>query len=906
MRRIPKKFRYIVPILVSWVLIFPLVPMYGDDTDLFTAKVSPNVMIIFDTSGSMTFDIWHNYHFYTWGDGSPDYPGRDSNGDGIPNDSRMYNLKQALTNILNMTDGINFAFATYGQKHMWYRAYWYRSYPYGYWNRQYIRWHGYYWPYSYPGPSNIKVLRVPFGDDEQAVKREILKWIDNINQSGDKELRADGGTPIGGTVYWVRRYLLQYVIPYDPAIDCRRYFVLLLTDGEETGYPYHNSHSPWHEIERLRHVVYNRDTIDIMTFVVGVGITGSKQLQEFAEIGGTGHYYPATNPEEMAQALSEIFHLILENSVSFSAPEIPAIVTQYQNKLYLPTFIPSIQPIWKGRLKCYQLDQNGTLPIDPVTGKPAVDPIWDAGEMLKSKRSRDRDIYTAVNGNMVPFRKGYVPASVLDVPEDSVDYLIKYVRGENPYHWKLGDIFHSEPVVIGSPSEFFNDQGYREFRNQNRYRHRVVVVGSNDGMFHAFDAGFYDQYADSFTAGTGDELWAFIPPDLLPKLKKTLVWHQYMVDGTPSVSDIWVPSRYGDNIKDPDEWHTILIFGERQGGRYYTALDVTNTISPAYLWSFTDDEMGQTWSKPAIGRVQISQPGIQGETWIAAFGGGTYDSTMSDAPKGRGFYIVNAYTGNLIWKITYMDGKTNSEYMDSPIPGNPRWVDYDSDGYIDYFYVGDLRGRLWRIDVTSLDPSEWTATPIFISQETQPIYTAPSVTIDPNKNLWIYFGSGNRAEPMDTTQSGVFYAVKDFGQTSPLTESDLADVTFGGHATSNGWYYRLGTGGKNGEKLVSGPDVFAGKVYFTTYQPIISDNPCGVAGDARLYSFNYITGHRYYTELIGKGMPTKPQISVSQSTGVPVLIATTSTGQVITKQLGEPLPLSRLIYWRELKGQQGG
>ncbi len=957
--------------------MWPVAPIIADDTDLFTAKVDPNVLIIFDTSGSMTFDIWHSEHVYTWGDGSEDYPGRDTNGDGEPNDSRMYNLKSALRYIIRNTSSIRFGLFTYGQKHQWYRAWWYRNWPYNIWNRRFIRWHGEYWPKKYPVSNpNIQVVRVPLGPDTPEHKQDLLEWIDNINQYPmiqDKELRADGGTPIGGTLYWIRKYLEREVLPNDPDRKCRKNFILLLTDGEETGYPYYNRHSPWEEIQRLRRLVVEGDTFDVKTFVVGVGLTGSQQLQEFAELGGTGHYYPATNPDEITQVLKQIFSIIVQQSMSFSSPEVPSISSKYQDKLYFASFVPGDGPFWKGHFKCYQLQPDGTIPIDEETGFPTATPIWDAGEMLKIKSPGSREIYTVVNGRQVPFTTWNVPHTVLGVSPDSVDVVINYIRGDNGYDWKLGDIFHSEAVVVGRPTPYFHDQGYREFRQQHLNRHRIVVVGANDGMLHAFDAGFYDQFADSFTSGTGEELWAFIPPNLLPKLKNLLYQHEYMVDGSPSVSDVWIPSGPADSTKEAEEWHTILVCGERQGGNTYFALDITNTLQPKYLWSFTHSEIGETWSKPFIGRLQVGSTGIFGETWIAAFGGGTvegyspYGNTSGEerekeqkeeeegeeeqrrhgeegrhghgerheeeeeeeeeherhgeeeeeheggergeeehegSPvevKGRGFYIVNVATGELIWKISYNDGKINSEKMDAPIPGSPAAVDLNGDGYVDRFYVGDLKGRLWRIDVSDPNTANWQATPIFQSKEAQPIYVRPTVALDPDQKLRIFFGTGDRANVQDTTSSGVFYCVVDDGQTTPYTESDLGDVTHGGSGTSKGWYFRLGTGGKNGEKVVAEADVFAGTVYFTTYQPTSSGNACEAKGVARLYSLNYLTGQKISEDVIGQGLPTEPQISVSQQSPTAVLTASTSTGQIINKKLPGELPITKMIYWKELK-----
>ncbi len=919
-----KKFKLLVFGLSFWLIIQPITPLLAGDADLFTTRVEPDVMIIFDSSGSMTFDVWHDeppspwwrYYctypyslYFTWGDGSEEFPGVDTNGDGLPNDSRMYNLKAALRLVLQQTSGLRFALATYGQKRGRYFGdwYWVPSYCARPRWQALVHWNGYYWPYSYPGPSNIHVLRVPFGEGPEHLNR-ILRWIDNHDQSGYTEIRADGGTPIGGTLYWVRKYYQRQVIRNDIARDCRRYFVLLVTDGEANGYLNGNPHNPWQEIQRLRHVRVRGKTHDIRTFVIGIGIPGSQQLQQFAELGGTHRYYPATNPEEMVEALRHVFGQIIEQAYAFSSPEVPSVATRYQNTLYFSSFIPSYDPLWRGYLRAYRLNPDGTIPVDEE-GHPAISPMWDAGVALQHTPSHARNIYTVLNSNLVPFQALDILAPYLEVPSDSVATVVNYVRGENPYNWKLGDIFHSAPVLISGPSPYFQDEGFSGYRNRYRTRNRIVVVGSNDGMLHAFDAGSYSAPGDTFTTGTGTEVWAFIPPDLLPKLKKTLYTHEYMVDGSPVVADVWFKGSSPDIHKDPNEWHTVLVCGERDGGRAYFALDVTNTYDPLYLWSFSDADLGYTWSKPAVGRTHVYDETNRGETWFVAFGGGMPDigdnlhggwfTTAGNGGLGASFYIVDIENGQTIWKMRYSDGKPNSEHLTHPVPGTAVAVDITADGYADRIYFGDARGQLWRVDISSINPADWVATPIFRTNTPAPIFYPPAVTVDEEGNLRLYFGTGDRANPRDTLYTGAIYCVVDRDQTSPVTEDMLGNVSHGGGANEWGWKYYLGQHGRKGEKVVTEPDVFANLVFVSTYRPIYSPNPCELPGESYLYVFEYISGNKVSERLVGSGLPTSPQITVTES-GEPVLTLTTSTGEVLSEKLPSIGPFKQMLLWREI------
>ena len=171
---------------------------------------------------------------------------------------------------------------------------------------------------------------------------------------------------------------------------------------------------------------------------------------------------------------------------------------------------------------------------------------------------------------------------------------------------------------------------------------------------------------------------------------------------------------------------------------------------------------------------------------------------------------------------------------------------------------------------------------------------------------YIFFGTGDRADPGDTDVVNRIYAVKnDWSTTATLDETDLVDVTDDliqlGNETqkqavqtdlenNKGWYIRLEN---TGEKVVASPRVYAGVVYVTTYTPSSDtsedqgDDPCAVStvrGIARLYALDYKTGasmHEFSSEVetdasgnivalgkkdrsvaIGTAIPSAPVIAV--------------------------------------------
>ena len=132
--------------------------------------------------------------------------------------------------------------------------------------------------------------------------------------------------------------------------------------------------------------------------------------------------------------------------------------------------------------------------------------LWDAGAMLAARDQASRTIYTAMkpSGTLVRFdfteANANAMKSLLADPNGDAAGLIRFVRGEGRT-WKLGDILHSSPVLIGPPSGDAVALGssYQAFVTANAGRTPVVFVGANDGMLHCFDLA------------TGTELWGFIP-----------------------------------------------------------------------------------------------------------------------------------------------------------------------------------------------------------------------------------------------------------------------------------------------------------------------------------------------------------------------------------------------------------
>jgi hypothetical protein len=177
---------------------------------------------------------------------------------------------------------------------------------------------------------------------------------------------------------------------------------------------------------------------------------------------------------------------------------------------------------------------------------------------------------------------------------------------------KLGDIFHSNPAVVGPPANYFyfqsNLNGYQTFATNYKNRRRILYAGANDGLFHAFDVGVWNRTtsvcsvlssgttAGCFDLGTGLELFAYAPRTIFPlyPVMATTVLSQdkseeWSVDGPPSAADVYIDvSNSGTPVAANRRWRTVIVAGlregsplERSGGSLnnsfgsYFALDVT-------------------------------------------------------------------------------------------------------------------------------------------------------------------------------------------------------------------------------------------------------------------------------------------------------------------------------------------
>ncbi|MCP4202629.1 MAG: hypothetical protein GY769_11925 [bacterium] len=357
--------------------------------------------------------------------------------------------------------------------------------------------------------------------------------------------------------------------------------------------------------------------------------------------------------------------------------------------------------------------------------------------------------------------------------EKTATVLDPITRIPAPVDYVMGDIFHSDPAIVGDPNRFdyfakdlegeiepcgvTNDSKdrYPCFVRDQIGRRRVLLVGTNEGALHAFDAGHAFRNSDGFleyTAGTGQELFAYVPRAVMPAIRDMSEGggQQFTVDGPLTVDDV-LRDRFfnASDPLDPTErvWSTVVIGGLREGGRSYYALDITQpdridsstnlpipdargpgcTFAPAgstcdrrypeSLWEFGDKwdednngaaDLGFTWSKVNTGRIRLIDPNDAGKTvdmYVAVFGGGLDPdfkrNPVGNQVSGNFLYMVDIETGKMVYKRR-IDKTKFFSVVTAPAstPSEPAAVDTDQDSYLDTIYIGNTAGYLYKVDIS--------------------------------------------------------------------------------------------------------------------------------------------------------------------------------------------------------------
>lgn len=614
-----------------------------------------------------------------------------------------------------------------------------------------------------------------------------------------------------------------------------------------------------------------------------------------AAVNGRGGFFSAKDPDEFASALTAMLSEIVDRKSSSGSVSANSTRLTTSSLVFSGSFNTAD---WGGELTAYKITSSG------VTSTPA----WEASKLIPAHGSRK--IFTISGGNKREFL--WSNLSGTDQTALVSQDILNYLRGDQSKETTnggtlrkrkalLGDIVNSSPVYQKST--------------------KTVYVGANDGMLHAF------------STDTGIERFAYIPSPMLAtakQLSESTYTHKFFVDGDMEVVD----------KADTALSSSYLIGTLGRGGKGLYALDITSPASFAasnIAWEYvntSDTNLGYMLGKPIYARMNDGSR-------VVIVGNG-YNSTSGTAA----LYIFNLETGTVLKKIDTEIGSDNGL-------ATPGVFDQNGDGYIDYIYAGDLKGNVWKFDVSSSNVADWTNSLFFTAKDTsnnaQPITAPISIEVnylasDPNAGKrFLFFGTGAYFRKTDPDDKSVqtWYGLIDNGSAisgrSLLRKGSLAsELTADGYpartfstasakdmAGKSGWYidWINVDGTKVGERMVTESVLYRLSEPTLLGSSIIpkADDPCQPGGTGYINAINAFTGGSLTKSIfvfsnspgssvvgsldLGIGMPSQASLFVGDSSTGQIVVSGTGEGTSDVKPKSNPFTpgdSGGRIYWREI------
>lgn len=498
-----------------------------------------------------------------------------------------------------------------------------------------------------------------------------------------------------------------------------------------------------------------------------------------------------------------------------------------------------------GRYSLKPLSENEIKGKEPrFNGRQTVIRLDSGVQLIKLNGSKDEVVTFGNNGNNGTFgivkeanvnleadewKKVLLPWTVRGPGNDNEFQLINREPGKYSQRYRirengnrdLGDIVNSPIVAVG---------GY-------------LATAANDGMVHIFKKnGGSDERSYnlklSYIPGTMPRKGiesndSTLAKELRAFAEKGYVGDRYGVDGGFVLRQV--------NLNGQDR---VFMFGAMGfGGRGAYALDLSkineNYPAAAPLFDVKDGdnngknrvkvELGYTVGTPQIGKTQNGKYAA-----FLASGYAAKDIVSSDNTTALYVYDLKDTLGTPIAKIEAPGGKGGLS--------SPTLVDKDLDGIVDIAYAGDRGGNMYRFDLSSDKPSEWTVRTIF--QGTKPITSAPAVSRLADKRV-VIFGTGSDLTEDDVlnTDEQYIYGIFDDDKAannvnasrgvlgSGLLEQNLTQENktlflsnnkASGGSNGKGWVVRL----REGERVTVKPTVVL-RTAFVTIRKYTDTDKCG-------------------------------------------------------------------------------
>ena len=616
--------------------------------------------------------------------------------------------------------------------------------------------------------------------------------------------------------------------------------------------------------------------------------------------GDAKNYYLSSSARGVLTALDEIFANIAKEANSIAGG---AISTQRLTSVGGYIFQAQFDPAdWSGDLIPYPVSLVGTSDISIGDADTAP---WTAAVRLDATAPANRKIFV---GKMSPASVAATefiwnsletdaqealrapPGAPVGTPLDddaTGQKRLAFLRGDRSQEAPsgtlrkrgrvLGDIVNSGVAYSGAPSLRISDAGYvADFVPAYKDRAKVLFVGANDGMLHAFDSA------------NGNELFAYIPSWLVPRLNALTspsYTHQAYLDASPVVAEAKVGS----------SWKTVLVGGTGGGGQGVYALDISDPSAfgaDKVMWEFTDRDdaaLGNVVGRPAILKFKTSATSSKYFAVVASGVNNYVDDGHYSGTGAPAIFLLDLAKGPAdAWEIG-----VNYYRIDLPLAstaiasGLANFTTRSGlDDSVTQLYAGDMQGNLWKLDFAGKYTADWTMAklsfykdgttpiPMYVaidgSGNRQPVTMPPFLAYGPNRTTIVAFGTGKYLETNDN--AGPFrmhsvYALLDDNSATADSSSPASAIAGRGRlqmATANtagtvtnsaftwgrpmsdgdttkrsGWYFDMPNSSTTGERQISPFTGFGGKVYSGTVIP--PQTSCEI-GSGRSYELDLYTG----------------------------------------------------------------
>ncbi|MBD9590295.1 pilus assembly protein [Pseudomonas sp. PDM03] len=659
-----------------------------------------------------------------------------------------------------------------------------------------------------------------------------------------------------------------------------------------------------------------------------VGFTAANQMLSDAAGYGQGKYYQATDSAGLNTALSSALSDITSKAGSGGSGTTSSAIVGVGSAYYQTSYDPKD---WRGTIKSYGFTATGSVNTSTVlwTTDTAIVPGATA-PTYQSWNNVSNAPVTLAYANFAPAQQTVLNQG-LPTGITGSD-LVEWSKGTNKTGLKvrsvlLGDIINS-PLVLASPTEktasdLVSDTSYSTYlATKSSNMNTSLVVNANDG------------FVSVINSGNGARRYAYMPSSVLPSLRYIAdtayingVSHKFLVDGQVGVFDAQLNSA----------WKTLALGGTGAGGKTFYALQLfdasAGNVTKA-LWEISApatantanvfNDLGYAYARPEVARLADGR-------WAAFISNG-YGSNSGVAA----LYVVDIRDGSLIKKIVVDSTETTNGLSSVKLKVN-------SQNVVQAAYGGDLKGRLWKFDLSGATTDTWgvafSGKPLFTTAggATQPITAQPLLADNSLGGKVVFFGTGKFNETVDKTNKDLqaFYAVWDAdGGSGQITTSSLQiqSVTgvFSGstgqfittsqnevtYPAEKGWYLPLVYNSVlTGERVINQAALVLGRIVFTT-AIVDTTDPCASFGTGKLVELDAFSGKMLNYAVLdttGDGVVDSADAisaGVIFTSGMPFLSAVTNggtgkivtdTGSTVTKLTEKGGGGSRRIMWRQIQ-----